>query len=711
MTDSPVHPLDPLTAEEIRQAAAILRRDRGVGVVGSSWRFASIELKEPGKTALAAGEAAGREAIVVCWDRSDGQAYRAVVSLTGDAVTGWEHLPGQQPNMTVDEWHECDEMLRAHSALAEALARRGITDMSLVLTDMWAYGAALVPERYRGLRIGWSDVWYRHSPDGNPYAHHVTGLHPVVDLNRMRLLEIEDVDSGGQPEVRGEYLPELLGRPLREVAPLEVSQPAGVGFTLDGRLLSWQNWQLRLGFNHREGLVLYQVRFVDDGRLRPVAHRMSFAEMFVPYRDASPDHYRRTAFDIGEWGLGFMTTSLDLGCDCLGEITYLDAVVHDSAGEPRVIPNAICVHEEDSGVLWKHVDEHTGAAVRRQRRLVVSFHVTVANYEYLVYWRFYQDGNIECEVRATGIVVTSHFVEGDAAEHGTVVDRGTYAPFHQHFIVARLDLDVDGPDNTVYALSSEATEDDAWGLGLVVRETALRTEAEGKQDYDWSVQRAWKVVNDNFQNGLGTSVGYKLVPSGAFPPLLPPSSPAFLRAEVIGHTLWVTPYQPDERWPCGDFPNLSDRDTGLPAWTAADRPIENTDVVLWYVFGIHHITRPEDWPVMPTDAVSFWLKPFGFFDRNPALDVPPSHLALVLPLVLSLVWGVAAVQLVVLLDESDVLGGRPPHLVEVRVVVDLDQVGRLVLAHRPAGTEPGKEVHRYSLVKLPDGSRVIGDRV
>jgi primary-amine oxidase len=618
VTDSPAHPLDPLTAEEIRQAAAIVRRDHGVG---AGWRFASIELREPVK---GAPETAHRDAIVVCWDRADGRAYRAVVSLDGDAVTSWADLPGQQPNMTVDEWHECDEMLRAHPALIDALARRGITDMSLVLTDMWAYGAALVPERYRGRRIGWSDVWYRESPDGNPYAHHVTGLHPVVDLNRMTLLELEDVAvDGEEPRVRGEYTPALLGQPLREVAPLSVSQPDGVGFTLDGYLLSWQNWQLRLGFNHREGLVLHRVGFVDDGRLRPVANRMSFAEMFVPYRDASPDHYRRTAFDIGEWGLGFMTTSLELGCDCLGEIRYLDAVVHDSSGEPRVIRNAICVHEEDSGVLWKHVDERTGAEVRRSRRLVVSFHVTVANYEYLVYWRFYQDGSIECEVRATGIVVTSH--ASGSVSNGTIVDQGTYAPFHQHFIVARLDLDVDGPSNTVYAVSSEPAADDPWGLGLVLRETPLRTEAEGKQDYDWASQRAWKIVNPGVRNGLGSPVGYKLVPSGAFPPLLPATSPAFARAEVIGHTLWVTPYHPDERWPCGDFPNLSLHDTGLPAWTAADRPIEHTDVVLWYVFGIHHITRPEDWPVMPADAVSFWLKPFGFFDRNPALDVPPGH--------------------------------------------------------------------------------------
>jgi len=535
------HPLDPLTADEIRQAATILRRER---TIGDGWRFASIELSEPAKAVLAeleaSGQRAGREAIVVCWDRADGQACRATVSLTGDKVTSWENLPGQQPNMTVDEWHECDEMLRAHPAVIEALARRGITDMSLVLTDMWAYGAALVPERYQNRRIGWSDVWYRGSELGSPYAHHVTGLHPVVDLNAMTLLDLEDSDPGDRsPDVMGEYLPSLLPMRLREVTPLEITQPEGVGFTLDGHLLSWQNWQLRLGFNHREGLVLHQVAIRDGQRLRSVAHRLSFAEMVVPYRDASPDHYRRTAFDIGEWGLGFMTTSLTLGCDCLGEIT-----------------------------------------------------------------------------------------PGARPQNGTLVDQDTYAPFHQHFIVARLDLDVDGTGNTVYATDSvpaKAGDQDRYGLGLTVRSTPLRTEAEGKQDYDWGTQRGWKVVNDTMPNGLGTPVGYKLVPSAAFPPLLDPASPAYRRAEVIGHTLWVTPYREDERWPCGDFPVQSEHDSGLPIWTRADRPIENTDVVLWYVFGIHHITRPEDWPVMPSDIVSFWLKPFGFFDRNPALDVPPSH--------------------------------------------------------------------------------------
>jgi primary-amine oxidase len=623
---TPRHPLDPLTADEFRQVVAILRREKGVD---ERWRFASIELKEPAKAAIGNGGPVPREARAVCWDRGDGRVYKATVSLTGENVVSWEHRPGEQPNITVDEWHEADEAMRADPRVVGTLAARGIMDMEKVLFDTWAYGGSLVAGRRRGLRVGWADVWYRDAEDSNPYANPVNGLHFVVDLNRMEILEVEDDFVVEKPKVMGEYLPKYVPdmKQRADVKPLEVTQPEGVSFTLDGHGLRWQKWRMRLGFNYREGLVLHTVGYEGGGGVRPIAHRMSFAEMVVPYRDPSPDHYRRTAFDIGEWGLGFTTTSLELGCDCLGEIRYLDAVLHDSRGEPYTIKNAICIHEEDDAILWKHVDAAAGAEVRRSRRLVVSFHVTVANYEYLVYWRFYQDGNIECEVRATGIMVTSHFPEGEQPPYGALVDDRTYAPYHQHFLVTRLDMDVDGESNTVYVSESEALPvgpENPHGLALVQRNTPLRTEEEGKQDYEWRTQRSWKVVNDNVKNGLGTSAGYKLVPGACIPAMFDPSSPVLRRAAVIGHTLWVTPYREDERWPCGEFVNQSEDDAGLSEWTRQDRPIENTDVVLWYVFGIHHITRPEDWPVMPVDTVSFWLKPSGFFDRNPALDVPPS---------------------------------------------------------------------------------------
>ena len=615
------HPLDPLSATEISAAVAVLAREQGVEP--PRWRFGCIELREPAKDA----PGADREALLTCWNRDDGQTYKAVVALASDALVSWEHRPGEQANFTEDEFYETNATLRSHPRVIEALARHGVTDVELVLFDTWAYGAHLIPERYRGRRVGWTDVWVRNSDKANPYANPISGLTFVVDVNSMELLDIEELDAGETPQTMGEYVPELVpGQTTRgDVRPLHVHQPDGVSFELDGNALSWQRWAMRIGFNPREGLVIHGLGYEDGGRLRPVAHRMSLAEMVVPYRDPTDDHMRRTAFDVGEWGMGFMTTSLELGCDCLGEIRYLDAVVHDAKGQPRTIRNAICIHEEDDGVLWKHVDPAAGAETRRARRLVVSFHATVANYEYLVYWRFYQDGNIECHVRATGIMVTTHFPEGKQPPYGTLVDERTYAPLHQHFLVARLDMDVDGEANTVHMTESEALPmgpGNPDGLGIVQRSTPLRTEEEGKQDYCWETQRAWKVVNENARNGLGTPTAYKLVPGGAFPAMLDPASPVFRRAQAIGHTLWVTPYARDERWPCGEFPVQAEVDAGLPAWTAQNRSIENTDVVLWYVFGLHHVTRPEEWPVMPVDSVSFWLKPVGFFDRNPALDVP-----------------------------------------------------------------------------------------
>ncbi len=627
------HPLDPLSAEEIRQSVAVLRRERDVS---ERWRFASIDLVEPTKQQLrehGEGTPAERIARLVCWNREDGRVYASRVSLTRDQVIAWTEETDGQPNLTVDEVHECDEAMRQEPRVIAALARRGITDLENVSIEAWAYGAHLLPEPWSDRRLAWCDTWLRAEPGANFYAHPVSGLHPIVDLNTMELLELEDDGSGPGPQTMGEYVPRFVpGLHLREdIKPVEITQPEGTSLQLDGNLLTWQKWSLRIGFNYREGMTLHTVGYEDGGRVRPIAHRLSFAEMIVPYRDPGTDHYRRTAFDIGEWGLGFMTTSLELGCDCLGDITYLDAVMHDSQGEPYTIKNAICIHEEDDGVLWKHVDDVSGAETRRSRRLVVSFHVTVGNYEYLVYWRFYQDGNIQCEVRATGIMVTTP-LPADAPDaqqptSGTLVDERTYAPFHQHFIVARLDMDVDGEANTVYASESVPVPlgpENPHGVALGVKKTALVTESDGRQDYDWATQRSWTVVNDASRNRLGTPVGYKLVPDASLPTLLDPASPILTRAEVLAHTLWVTANAPEERWPCGEFVVQSRDDRGLPVWTAQNRSIQDADVVLWYTFGIHHVTRPEEWPVMAVDVISFWLKPVGFFDRNPALDVPPS---------------------------------------------------------------------------------------
>ncbi|MEB3103923.1 hypothetical protein VF724_20100 [Paenibacillaceae bacterium T2] len=86
----------------------------------------------------------------------------------------------------------------------------------------------------------------------------------------------------------------------------------------------------------------------------------------------------------------------------------------------------------------------------------------------------------------------------------------------------------------------------------------------------------------------------------------------------------MTPYSADEKHASGNYPNQHPGGDGVSAWTEADRTIADTDIVVWYTMGHHHIPRPEDWPVMPTAYIGFSLKPTGFFNSNPALDVPPN---------------------------------------------------------------------------------------
>jgi len=335
------HPLDPLSPIEFQSTAAILRRDQGLT---DSWRFASIELKEPAKADVKAwrpGDAVPRRSLSVLWDRETNQTYEAVVDLDADSVESWTHIPDACPNFTIDEYHEVDHALHEHEGVLAALRERGITDASLVLFDVWTYGKAMMPEQWRDRRLGWCDLWMRETPKGNPYAHPISGLKIIVDMNTLEVLQIEDHHDYGLPKVDGEYAPQVRGTQQRtDLKPLEISQPEGVSFTVDGNELRWQNWSMRLGFNFREGPVIYQVAFDDQGTKRDIAYRMSFAEMVVPYRDPGFDHYRRTAFDIGEWGLGYMVTSLELGCDCLGEIVYVDAVVPDTRG--RAVRDRAC---------------------------------------------------------------------------------------------------------------------------------------------------------------------------------------------------------------------------------------------------------------------------------------------------------------------------------------------------------------------------------
>jgi primary-amine oxidase len=351
--------------------------------------------------------------------------------------------------------------------------------------------------------------------------------------------------------------------------------------------------------------------------------------MLIPYGDPNPAHYRKNVFDMGEYGIGMLANSLELGCDCLGEIRYFDAWLNDNDGHALVLKNAICLHEEDHGISWKHMDWRTGKTeVRRSRRLVISMIATVGNYEYGYFWYLYQDGTIEYEVKLTGVISNGALPPGQKPAHGTLVAPQVYGPNHQHIFCVRLDMMVDGPGNTVYECDSVAVPpgpENPYGNAWVVRQTPLRRESEAQRVADGRAARYWKITNPGRPNATGEPVAYKLAPRDSVLPFNQPGTHVMRRAQFATRHLWVTAYDPGQRFPAGEYPNQHPGGDGLPAWTAADRPLENTDLVLWHTFTAHHVVRPEDWPVMPVTTVGFQLRADGFFDGNPALDLPPAE--------------------------------------------------------------------------------------
>jgi len=626
LSPSTLHPLEPLTAEEIIAAVHIIRTERNVS---EHFRFISINLHEPSKEIVLhfkAGDALIREAFIILLDKAIGATYEAIVSITAGHITSWRHIPDVQPSIAFDELAECEQLLKAHPDFQAALRRRGITNLDLVMVDCWSAGDYEAPEIQKR-RLLRALAYLRYRPSDNGYAYPIDGIHALVDLNKMEVVRVEDHGVVPVPPEPGNYTPESVGQMRTDLKPLTITQPDGPSFTVNGHEIQWQKWRFRIGFTTREGLVLHTVNYEDQGRLRPILYRASLAEMVVPYGDPGFNHYRKNAFDVGEYGVGMLANALEAGCDCLGHIHYFDAVMTDNYGNLLRLPNAICMHEEDYGILWKHFDWRTNhAEVRRSRRLVLSFIATIDNYEYGFFWYLYQDGTIQFEVKLTGIMSTGAIPPGVKPKYGQLVAPQLNAPVHQHIFSVRLDMMVDGLQNSIYEVHTEAESpgpDNPHGNAFFAKSTLLTHESEAQQVIDPLSARYWKVLNHSSLNSSGEPVGYKLMPGENTLPFLHPESSIMKRAGFIRKHLWVTPYHPEERYPTGNYPNQHHGGEGLPAWTQANRSIENTDIVLWYTMNAHHIPRPEDWPVMPVAYIGFMLKPVGFFDRNPALDVPP----------------------------------------------------------------------------------------
>jgi len=633
------HPLDPLTTQEIEQTTRVLSAS---GRITPRVRIMAYSLLEPAKDVVLAfqpGQPLSRDVFVVMRDHERRLTVEAVVSLAGETIRSWRERTDVQPALTYPEVFAAQQAVLADAAFQEAMSRRGITDLTYVVIYPWTAGYRGLedaPSRGRFMRM---EVALAEAPEDNYYAHPVEGVVATIELDTMAVL-IEDHGVVPVPASAGNYTPDGIRAannvpsfpdgPRTDVKPIAITQPEGTSFQVAGHEVRWQKWRFHVGFTPREGLVLHLLEYLDKGRYRSLLYRAALSEMYVPYGDPTPSHNFKNVFDAGEVGIGVLANSLELGCDCLGEIHYFDATVNDAEGQPIVLANAICMHEEDYSLLWKHleynVDGSTRSEVRRSRRLVISSISTVGNYEYGFYWYLYQDGTIQFEIKLTGIIAPAAIAPGAHPVSGTLVAPGLYGPNHQHYFNVRLDMMVDGPRNSVVEVNCAPLP---WGKGnpqgnaWAARETLLATESAAQRCIEPRTSRYWKIVNSSSLNALGQPVAYKLMPGKNAFPLFAQGSPQWQRGGFTRAHLWATAYAPAERYAAGDYPNQQQGGAGLPAYVQKNRSLENADLVVWYTFGSNHVARSEDWPVMPVETVGFHLQPAGFFDGNPALDVPP----------------------------------------------------------------------------------------
>ena len=616
-----IHPLDPLNGEELSCAADVVRQQAGLD--DSAW-FETITLEEPLKSHRGLSSI-NRRAYVCCYEPSSNKTYRGYVDLKTRELTEWYHEPGVQARMVPDEFSYGAAIIRQDARFIEACKKRGITDMSKVLPETWAAGNFGIKEE-RDKRIAYCYCWLANEAGDNPYARPIANLHPVIDLQHGKVIRIDDFGVVPLPPDPGPLKNSQAQR--TDLKDLQITQPDGPSFEVDGFHVRWQKWNLRIGFDQREGLVLHDIGYEDEERLRPIMHRASMAEMVVPYGDPGRGNFRRNAFDTGEYGLGPTLDSLALGCDCLGHIHYFDIWTHDWHGQPHLIENAICMHEEDFGILWKFSDGRSGTSTTtRSRRLVISTLCTIGNYVYGFFWYFYQDGTIGIEVKATGIPFPSGIATDETSAHGAVIAEGVVSHTHQHVFSFRFDMAVDGPKNSAVEVNFEAqpmAPDNPYGNAVRTVETVFANEDGATRELDLGKSRYWKVINKSSRNALDQPVGYKLVPGVNALPFLDPQSPVAKRAGFMFKHFWATAYEHQERFSAGWFPNQHAGGDGLPKWQQQKRAIDDEDIVIWYTMNYHHLPRPEDWPVQPVVYADFHWMPVGFFDRNPAMDVPPA---------------------------------------------------------------------------------------
>ena len=629
-----LHPLDPLDENEIIGAAVILQ---SAGVAKPGAIFQSVELREPAKDFVLAwqpGQSIPRSALV--FFRQERKSYRSVVDLVTRTFTAPVLIPHNQGELglTIQEVSDFSFAFSDPAFLA-ALARRGLTtpaQLAQILVTPLTPGSFGLPEESR--RIVKAQMYYTEGEGINLYARPIEGMQAIMDLDERRVLQVLDTGVVPIPALTHDFDEASVAaryglRPA--LRPIVVSQPEGTNFAIDGNFVQWQKWRFHVRFERRPGTVISLATY--DGR--SVLYQGSLAEIFVPYQDPGQNWYYRTFMDAGEFGFGLLSSPLTLGLDLPATAVLRDAVVSAAIPDPQLpviplpLPRAQGIFERLTGnPAWRHYELFANGAYegRAEVELVVRSISQLGNYDYMVDWIFGQNGTIRVEVGLTGIdaargVESSTLSDPTAAadvQFGALVGPNLVATNHSHHFNFRLDMDIDGRANsfvlgrlkTINAPHSPRAS--IWQ----VEDEVVRREADGQLDEGNTL---WRVINPARRNARGYNTGYLLESHASVEPLLKKQD--YRRAGFIGHNLWVTAYDPDERYAAGDTPNQNPGEPGLPQYVADNQSLQSTDLVLWLTVGFHHVPSTEDFPVLPRESLAFTLKPMHFFDRNPALDL------------------------------------------------------------------------------------------
>lgn len=619
-----MNPFEPLSATEIKIAISLFRETHK-----DQSYFSSCGLLEPEKADVKAGIDIPRIVRLLGADtQSDGGFYADVDVTSGRVVEVTRLHRSAQGPYGFAELGLAVQLTKTNPEWLAAVKQRGIAcetveELELIQIDPWPAGGFAIdaiPEGHRAVRC---IAFLKEDKTDNGYARPIHGLIAHVDITTAQVVHIEDNGVVPMPPESGRFDSAHQQQTRRDLKDLDITQKDGPSFKVNGYEVDWQGWSFSVSMHPVHGLVLHRLSLQD----RPVLYRAALSEMIVPYGDSDPMHSWKHVLDASEYNMGMLVNSLKLGCDCLGEIHYFDVNQITFDGNVKAVENAICMHEEDYGIQWKHYDSGTQTSeVRRSRRLVISSIFTIGNYDYGFYWYLYLDGTIQMEVKLTGIVGVSAVTDETAnPAQSPMIGRGLSSPVHQHVFCFRLDWELDGGNNSLFENQIEIMPvNDGNPHGTQFRSVSqhLTDETSAKRNSSPEHSRHWKVSNPNSLNGLGNPVAYKLLPAASPTLFASPESIVGKRGAFGQHHLWATPYAEGEVSAAGPHTVMHKGEGGLPDLTANNRDISECDLVMWHTVALTHVPRPEDWPVMPVEYTGFHLIPVGFFDRNPTLDLP-----------------------------------------------------------------------------------------